>query len=191
MTKVILASQSPRRKELLGLLGIPFEIQVSQADESMDPNGDPAEQVANVSRRKALAICGEEDAVVIAADTIVVCDGQILGKPHSREEACRMLQMLSGRPHLVMTGMTVMRGSRIQSHTEITEVFFRQLSQKEILRYVESGEPMDKAGAYGIQGGAALFVEKLQGDYYNVMGLPVCRLGQMLKSVVPELMQCY
>ena len=187
--KLILASQSPRRKELLGLLGIPFEIQVSQADETMDPHGDPAEQVAQVSRRKALAIQNGEDAVVIAADTIVVCDGEILGKPHSKEDACRMLSLLSGRSHQVMTGMTVMRGDRIESHTEITEVFFRQISEKEIIRYVESGEPMDKAGAYGIQGGAALFAEKLQGDYYNVMGLPVCRLTQMLKSAAPELME--
>ena len=187
--EVILASQSPRRKELLGLLGIPFEIQVSQADETMDPHGDPAEQVAQVSRRKALAIQNGEDAVVIAADTIVVCDGEILGKPHSKEDACRMLSLLSGRSHQVMTGMTVMRGDRIESHTEITEVFFRQISEKEIIRYVESGEPMDKAGAYGIQGGAALFAEKLQGDYYNVMGLPVCRLTQMLKSAAPELME--
>ena len=189
MTKVILASQSPRRKELLGLLGIPFEIQVSQADESMNPGEDPAQQVAQVSRRKALAIQAENDAVVIAADTIVVCDGEILGKPRSKEDACRMLSMLSGRSHLVMTGMTVMHNRQTHSHTEITEVFFRELSQKEILRYVESGDPMDKAGSYGIQGGAALFVEKLQGDYYNVMGLPVCRLTQMLKSVVPELME--
>lgn len=189
MTKLILASQSPRRKELLGLLGIPFEIQVSQADETMNPAGDPAEQVAQVSQRKALAIQDAEDAVVIAADTIVVCDGEILGKPHSKEDACRMLSLLSGRSHQVMTGMTVMRGNHIESHTEITEVFFRQISQKEIIRYVESGEPMDKAGAYGIQGGAALFAEKLQGDYYNVMGLPVCRLTQMLKAAAPELME--
>lgn len=187
--KLILASQSPRRKELLGLLGIPFEIQVPQADETMDPNGDPAQQVAEVSRRKALATHASEEDVVIAADTIVVCDGKILGKPHGEEDAVRMLSMLSGRSHFVMTGVTVSRGGQMQSRTEITEVFFRQISQKEILRYVESGEPMDKAGAYGIQGGAALFAEKLQGDYYNVMGLPVCRLTQMLKVIAPEIME--
>ncbi len=174
---------------MLGLLGIPFEIQIPQADETMDPGGDPARQVAEVSRRKALATHAGAEDVVVAADTIVVCDGEILGKPHSPEEACRMLTMLSGRSHQVMTGMTVMRGSCIESCTEITEVYFRQISQKEILRYVASGEPMDKAGAYGIQGGAALFAEKLHGDYYNVMGLPVCRLVQMIESVVPELME--
>ena len=189
MMKLILASQSPRRKELLGLLGIPFEIQVPQADETIDPNADPAQQVALVSRRKAMATQAEAGDVVIAADTIVVCDGKILGKPHSFQEAVEMLSMLSGRGHLVMTGMTVMRGDQIVSCTEVTEVFFREISQKEIERYVRSGEPMDKAGAYGIQGGAALFAEKLCGDYYNVMGLPVCRLTQLLKQTAPELME--
>ena len=187
--KLILASQSPRRKELLGLLGMPFTIQVPRADETMDPDDDPAWQVAMVSQRKALATQAEADDVVIAADTIVVCDGKILGKPRDREDAVRMLQMLSGRNHQVMTGMTVAYNRQIHSYTEITEVYFRELSRSEILRYVDSGEPMDKAGAYGIQGGAALFAEKLIGDYYNVMGLPVCRLVQMLKEIVPELME--
>ncbi len=187
--RLILASQSPRRKELLGLLGIPFEIQVSQADETMAPGKDPASQVAEVSRRKAAAIAPSNNAVVIAADTIVVCDGVILGKPADREDACRMLRMLSGKAHQVMTGMTVLYGDQIHTCTEVTDVYFRQLSEKEISRYVDSGEPMDKAGAYGIQGGAALFAEKLCGDYYNVMGLPVCRLTQVLGAVVPELME--
>ncbi len=187
--KLILASQSPRRKELLGLLGMPFEIQVSQADETMDPAADPAQQVALVSRRKALATKADSMDVVIAADTIVVCDGKILGKPRDREDACRMLKMLSGRSHQVMTGVTVLQGSRAESCTEITQVYFRPLSDSEINRYVDSGDPMDKAGAYGIQGGAALFAEKLVGDYYNVMGLPVCRLVLMLRQIVPELME--
>ncbi len=187
--QVILASQSPRRKELLGLLGIPFEIRVSDADESMEPGKDPAAQVAEVSRRKALAIPHEADAVVIAADTIVVCDGVILGKPADFDDACRMLRSLSGKTHQVMTGMTVLYNGCAHTCTEITDVCFRPLSEREILRYVRSGEPMDKAGAYGIQGGAALFAEGLQGDYYNVMGLPVCRLTQVLQRVVPELME--
>ena len=187
--KLILASQSPRRKELLGLLGMPFEIQIPQADETMDPNGDPATQVAQVSLRKAMATKGEAEDVVIAADTIVVCDGKILGKPRDREDAMQMLKMLSGRSHQVMTGMTVLHKDRAESCTEITQVYFRSLSNKEINRYVDSKEPMDKAGAYGIQGGAALFAEKLIGDYYNVMGLPVCRLVQMLEKIVPELME--
>lgn len=187
--KLILASQSPRRKELLGLLGIPFTVQVSQADETMDPKEAPATQVEAVSRRKALAIPADPDSVILAADTIVVCDGIILGKPRDPEDAVRMLQMLSGHTHQVMTGMTVLYKNQVHSCTEITDVTFRQLSQREIQRYVDSGEPMDKAGAYGIQGGAALFAETLHGDYYNVMGLPVCRLVQLLREAVPELME--
>lgn len=187
--KLILASQSPRRKELLGLLGLAFEIKVPCADETMIPGADPAQQVAEVSRRKALATQAEKEDVIIAADTIVVCDGQILGKPRDREDACRMLKMLSGRSHQVMTGLTVLQGERIESCTEITQVYFRDLSDREIAAYVDSGEPMDKAGAYGIQGGAAIFAEKICGDYYNVVGLPVCRLAKMLKALVPEWME--
>lgn len=127
--------------------------------------------------------------MVIAADTIVVCAGQVLGKPHSPEEAAKMLSLLSGRAHQVMTGCTVLRGERCVSFTEVTDLHFRPLSQSEIHRYVRSGEPMDKAGAYGIQGGAALFCSRLEGDYYNVMGLPVCRLGQYLKEIAPEIME--
>ena len=186
--KLILASQSPRRKELLGLFHIPFEIRVADIDETMDPNGDPFHEVARVSRCKALAIPREEEDVVIAADTIVVCQGKVLGKPHSQEEAQQMLTLLSGRDHQVMTGVTVLRGQQESVFTEVTDLHFRELSQGEILAYVRSGEPMDKAGAYGIQGGAALFCSRLVGDYYNVMGLPVCRLGEVLRQMVPEIM---
>ena len=187
--KLILASQSPRRRELLSLLNIPFEVCVSQADDTMEPGAPPEQQVALVSRRKAEATPRQEDQVVIAADTIVVCDGSVMGKPHCREEACQMLERLSGRTHQVMTGLTVLWGEQCHTCTEITDVTFRSLSRQEIDRYVDSGEPMDKAGAYGIQGGAALFAEKLSGDYYNVVGLPVCRLVQVLRSFVPELME--
>ena len=179
---LILASQSPRRKKLLAHLNMPFTIRVADIDEAMDPAKPPAEEVARVSLAKALAVPREETDVVIAADTIVVLDGRVLGKPADKAEARAMLTALSGKTHQVMTGVTVLQGNKSRTHTEITEVFFRPLSQKEIDRYVESGEPMDKAGAYGIQGGASLFVEKLHGDYYNVMGLPVCRLWQMLED---------
>ena len=186
--ELILASQSPRRRELLGLFGLPFTICVADIDETMDFGKDTADEVARVSRCKALATVRGEDAVVIAADTIVVCEGKVLGKPHSPEEAERMLGLLSGRDHQVMTGVTVLRGNQERVFTEITDLHFRALTEKEITRYVRSGEPMDKAGAYGIQGGAALFCERMSGDYYNVMGLPVCRLGQVLKELAPELM---
>lgn len=185
--QLILASGSPRRKELLSLFGVPFTVRAADIDETMDPNKAPFNEVARVSRLKALAVPREKDDVVVAADTIVVCGGAVLGKPHSREEAIRMLTALSGRDHQVMTGCTVVRGEKAETFTEVTDLHFRPLSEAEIARYVDSGEPMDKAGAYGIQGGAALFCEKIVGDYYNVMGLPVCRLGQVLRKVAPEI----
>ena len=148
-----------------------------------------AEEVARVSRAKAMAIPRQAEDVVVAADTIVVCNGQVLGKPRDEADAYRMLRLLSGRDHQVMTGVTVLRGQRELVHTEITDIHFRELSDREILAYIRSGEPMDKAGSYGIQGGAALFAEKMAGDYYNAMGLPVCRLGQMLRELEPELME--
>ena len=183
--ELILASQSPRRKELLALFGKPFIVRVADIDETMDMEKPPFEEVARVSRLKALAVPREADDVVIAADTIVVCAGRILGKPHSEAEAEEMLTLLSGRDHQVMTGVTVVHGDQVISFTEVTDLHFRELTDGEICRYVNSGEPMDKAGAYGIQGGAALFCDRMVGDYYNVMGLPVCRLGQVLRELVP------
>lgn len=188
---LILASQSPRRKELMGLFHIPFVIRVSDADETMDPDLTAAEAVAQVSRRKAEAVARDADDVVIAADTIVVCGGEILGKPKDTADASRMLHLLSGRDHQVMTGMTLLRGEISLTHTEITDIHFRQLSDREIDAYIRTGEPMDKAGSYGIQGGAALFADRMHGDYYNVMGLPVCRLGQLLREIAPEIMEDY
>ena len=186
---LILASASPRRKELLSLFRIPFSVRVADIDETMDPAAGPFDEVARVSRLKALAVPAEADDVVIAADTIVVCEGRILGKPHSPEEAEAMLGLLSGRDHQVMTGCTIRRGEKAETFTEVTDLHFRELSRGEIARYVASGEPMDKAGSYGIQGGAALFCTHMVGDYYNVMGLPVCRLFGALKTVAPELME--
>ena len=187
--KLILASQSPRRQELLKLFRRPFVVEAADVDEKMDDSQPAASEVARVSRRKAEAVAREQEDVVIAADTIVVCDGQILGKPKSTEHAVQMLTMLSGRAHQVMTGLTVVRGNAVVNCTEVTDLWFRKLSRKEIEDYVATGEPMDKAGAYGIQGGAALFVQRLEGDYYNVMGLPVCRLWQMLGQIAPEWME--
>ena len=184
--QLILASASPRRKELLGLFGIPFAIRVADIDETMDPGRSPYDEVGRVSRAKALAVPREKEDIVIAADTIVVCEGSVLGKPKTEEEAKAMLRLLSGRDHQVMTGCTVLRGERCETFTEVADLHFRELREKEIERYVASGEPMDKAGAYGIQGGAALFCERMAGDYYNVMGLPVCRLWKTLAEIAPE-----
>ena len=187
--QLILASASPRRKALLSLFGIPFTVRAADIDETMDPEKPPFDEVARVSRSKALAVRREEGDIVIAADTIVVCQGKVLGKPHSEAEAASMLRLLSGRDHQVMTGCTILYGDRQETFTEVTSLHFRPLSEKEIQKYVQSGEPMDKAGAYGIQGGAALFCEKLEGDYYNVMGLPVCRLYETLCRTAPEVME--
>ncbi len=184
--KWILASQSPRRKELMGLFHRPFEIRVADIDETMDPKKMPYDEVARVSCRKAQAVCREPEDVVIAADTIVVCGDQVLGKPADEADAFRMLRLLSGRDHQVMTGLTVLRGDRCISCTEVTDIHFRPLSDWEIWDYIRTGEPMDKAGSYAIQGGAALFAQKMNGDYYNVVGLPVCRLSQILKEIMEE-----
>ena len=187
--QLILASASPRRKALLSLFHLPFTVRAADIDETMDPEKPPFDEVARVSRSKALAVRREEGDIVIAADTIVVCQGKVLGKPHSEAEAASMLRLLSGRDHQVMTGCTILYGDRAETFTEVTSLHFRPLSEKEIQKYVQSGEPMDKAGAYGIQGGAALFCEKLEGDYYNVMGLPVCRLYETLCRTAPEVME--
>ena len=187
--EIILASQSPRRKELLGLFPFSFTVRVADIDEHMDPQLPPEVEVARVSRLKALAVPRKQEDLVIAADTIVVCDGQVLGKPADQQDAYRMLRLLSGRDHQVMTGLTVVQGDREKVITEITHIHFRELSDREIRRYIATGEPMDKAGSYGIQGGAALFVEQLNGDYFNVVGLPVCRLGQILQEIAPDVME--
>ena len=185
---LILASASPRRKELLGLFRIPFEIRVADIDETMDPEKPPFDEVARVSSLKAATLQASPDDVVVAADTIVVCEGKVLGKPRSEADAVSMLRLLSGRDHQVMTGVTVSCGQNRRTFTEVTDIHFRDLTEKEIHAYVASGEPMDKAGSYGIQGGAALFCTRMVGDYYNVMGLPVCRLGQVLREMAPDLM---
>ncbi len=186
--ELILASKSPRRAELMGLFKKPFVIRAGLADETMDPHADPAREVARVSRLKAETVQHGEEDIVVAADTVVVCDGKILGKPHSEAEAHEMLRRLSGKTHQVMTGLTVAAPKGAVTVTEVTDVVFRELSDQEILNYIATGEPMDKAGAYGIQGGAALFCSRLEGDYYNVVGLPMCRLRTILGELAPEWM---
>ena len=187
--QLILASQSPRRKELLGLLRLPFIIRAADIDETMDDRLSPYDEVARLAKLKALATQRAFDDVVIAADTIVVCENEVLCEPKDEEDAFRMLRLLSGRDHQVMTGLCVLRGDRIRVCTEVTDIHFKPLSDSEILSYIRTGEPMDKAGAYGIQGYASQFAEKINGDYYNVVGLPVCRLGQILQEMAPEWME--
>ena len=181
---IVLASQSPRRRELLERLGLPFRTLVPDIDERMDRPLPPAELVAVISAEKARAaqaLAGPE-AIVIAADTVVALDGAVLGKPAGEADAARMLSALAGRTHHVYTGLTVLRGERVRTVSEETAVTFRPLTEQEIAAYVRTGEPLDKAGAYGIQGYGALLVEGIRGDYFNVMGLPVLRLARMLRG---------
>ena len=180
---LILASGSPRRHELLTTAGIPHQIRVPMADETLPPHVESRRAVALLSQRKAaaaLAVSPEEDALVLAADTVVSLDGEILGKPHSEEEARQMLMRLSGRSHTVCTGVTVANRHKSVTAVEVTAVRMRKILPEEIDAYVASGDPMDKAGAYGIQGKAGVFVSGLDGDYFNVVGLPVCLVGNIL-----------
>ena len=184
MPRIILASQSPRRRQLLAQIGIAdFDILVPQADESYDPAASPEEIVSSICRKKAeaaSALADDPAALIITADTMVFLDSLRLGKPRDQVDAYTMLSALSGRTHCVCTGVTVSRGGRLETRAESTAVTFRPLTQDEIWGYIRTGEPMDKAGAYGVQGRAALFVSGIQGDYFNVMGLPLHLLGQML-----------
>ncbi len=187
--QIILASASPRRRELLEGLGLELTICPAKGEEHPEPGLSGGETAKRLSRAKCLEIASqaEEDAVVIAADTVVCLDDEILGKPADEEDAARMLKALSGRDHRVYTGVTVARGGRVLSDFEETAVHFRPLSEREIAAYIATGEPMDKAGAYGIQDRASLFVRGIEGDYFNVVGLPLCRLGEMLKQLGIEL----
>ena len=178
----ILASQSPRRRELLSMLGLTFDIITADIDETMDPTLPVDAAVAEVCRKKAEAVgAGHPGRLIVAADTIVVVDEQKLGKPRSADEARQMLRTLSGRSHTVMTAFCLAKGDRFETHVEKTNLRFRDLTDGEINAYVATGSPMDKAGAYGIQDQAAIFVEALDGDYYNVMGLPLCSLTKCLR----------
>lgn len=180
---IILASNSPRRRELLAQIGIrDFQILSPDVDEAVESGLSPARMVEALSLRKARAAAGRAGAedLILAADTVVALDGRVLGKPRDQEEAFAMLSALSGREHRVYTGVTVLGGGRAATEHEETAVCFRELAPGEIWGYIATGEPMDKAGAYGIQGVGALLVRGIRGDYCNVVGLPVFRLGRML-----------
>lgn len=180
---LILASQSPRRRDLLAMLGLEFTVVTADIDETMDSSLSVEDAVAAVCKRKAMAVAETHPHdTIIAADTIVVVDGKVLGKPHSPEEAKEMLRSLSGRSHTVMTAFCLWEKGRAVTHVEQTHLRFKPLSQEEINAYVATGSPLDKAGAYGIQDQASIFVEALEGDYYNVMGLPVCALVKALRK---------
>ncbi len=186
--KFILASNSPRRRELLSMLGIDFKIIVSDCDEDIDGVLSPGDTVKELAARKAKAVAerydGDGDCIILGADTVVAIDGRILGKPHSEDEAREMLETLSGREHSVFTGIALygrFNGkAMISSDTVETKVRFGKMSEAEIEYYIKSGEPMDKAGSYGIQGVGGFFVKEIDGDYYNVVGLPIFRMKELL-----------
>lgn len=185
MKKIVLASASPRRKEILETAGISFLVDPSGYEELLDPAVPPHTLARRLSREKALAVAGKyHDAIIIAADTFIAFRGRLLGKPHTPAEARRMLALLNGRPHSVITGYTVLdtgTGKRISRSVE-TIVWFRRMTRREINSYVATGEPIDKAGAYAIQGRGAVIVKKIEGDYLNVVGLPLYDLAESLKK---------
>ena len=187
----VLASASPRRKTILEMLGVKdLRVVPAKGEERIPEHAGPAETVECLSAAKALEVakkCSQSD-VIIAADTIVWLHDRILGKPSDAAEAAEMLGELSGNCHEVYTGLTIVRGDTVLSEHEVSSVIFRPLTAEEISAYIRTGEPMDKAGAYGAQGIGALFIERIEGDFFNVMGLPVCRLGEMLKKLGVKLL---
>ncbi len=183
MNSLILASASPRRKELLSLAGFEFEVITADIDEVLDPNLAPHELVMSLASQKAGAVAAEyPDKTVIGSDTVVVLDGKVLGKPHSEDEAVQMLKALSGNTHEVFTGVCLRKGNKEHCFYERTAVTFYPLEDELIEQYVASGEPMDKAGSYGIQGKGCVLVKGIDGDYFNVVGFPVARFCREIKA---------
>lgn len=187
--QLILASASPRRREILATLGVPFTVLTAETDETCDLS-DPGGRVEEISKRKCLAVQGllaaeqrlTENTLILASDTLVTLEGIFLGKPADDEDACRMVGMLAGRGHTVASGIALWyRGETVTAH-ELTTVHFAPMSEADIRRYVDTGEPMGKAGAYAIQGQAARYITGIEGDYFNVVGLPVRRLYTTLKE---------
>ena len=183
---IVLASASPRRRELLSMLNVKdFKVVPAVGEELVEKDRSPSEIVCALSKAKAEEVsklCTSSD-IILAADTIVVLDGDILGKPCDERDAFRMLTLLSGREHEVFTGVTIIQGGSVFSEFEKTLVRFRTISEREIEAYIQTGEPMDKAGSYGAQGIGSLFIEGIEGDFFNVMGLPLCRLSKMLEKL--------
>ncbi|RPI34745.1 MAG: septum formation inhibitor Maf [Nitrospiraceae bacterium] len=184
MKKIILASASPRRKEILGITGLKFSVCAGDYEEDLALPLKPRELARFLSLKKAEAVSHKyTNAIIIAADTFIVFKDKLLGKPHTDTEAEKMLELLNGRAHSVITGFTVMdtgTGKKLSRSVE-TKVYFKRLSPQEIRAYVRSKEPLDKAGAYAIQGLGAVFIEKIEGDFFNVVGLPLCALTESLK----------
>lgn len=174
--EIVLASASPRRKEILEMLGIKVTVRPGNCDETVESGLTPKELVTALAKQKANAVPREGKELVLAADTIVTIDGNILGKPKDKEDAKQMLSFLSGKEHSVFTGFCLLKGNNILTGAEETKVKFRTLNEVIIEEYLATGEPFDKAGSYGIQGKGCLLIESICGDYFNVVGLPVSRI---------------
>jgi septum formation protein len=182
--RVVLASASPRRRDLLNLIGIAHEVRPANIDETMRPREAPRRYAERLAREKASAVAARDpDLITIGAATVVVINRKVLGKPADADDAARMLRMLSGREHTVITAVAVSRGRKLRSAVEEVRVKVRRLRDDEIDAYIATGEPMDKAGAYGIQGYGATIVERIEGDYFAVMGFPLVRLVGLLRDV--------
>ena len=185
MPKIILASASPRRKELMELAGYDFEVICADIVEVVPEEAMPQEVVMSLALQKAQAVAAEhKEAVVIGSDTVVALDGKILGKPHSEQVACEMLRSLSGRTHKVFTGVAIVCGGKVKNFFDETDVEFYSLGDDEIKKYVATGEPTDKAGAYGIQGKGSVLVKRINGDFFSVMGLPIAKLYREMSDFV-------
>ncbi len=183
MKRVILASNSPRRRELLARMDIPFTAKGVQTEEFIDTSLPLGKAIEQIARQKALAVKESfPEDIIVGADTIVCIDGEVLGKPRDKQQAFEMLKRLSGRTHQVITGVAVLYPQEEITFHQHTDVTFYSLHDDEIWEYIDTNEPMDKAGAYGIQGKGAFLVEKIVGDYYNVMGLPMASLYRVLKE---------
>lgn len=185
MNRIILASQSPRRKELLSLLGLQYDAIPADIDEEINPNNDLVSEIEKLSFQKANHIFKDhKDCIVIGADTIVKIDNKVLGKPKSFEQAKQMLELLSGNTHEVVTGVTIMSKDNVETFSSIASVTFYPLSEKEIVDYINTNEPMDKAGSYAIQGIGAKFIKSINGDFYTIMGLPIAELYHRLAKYI-------
>lgn len=192
MSKIVLASGSPRRQELLSRMGITdFTVRAPEVEESYPSGLSPEETVCYISREKsdAARLLCDENELIITADTMVFLDDKRLGKPKDEAQALEMLTALAGRRHTVCTGVTVRRGNVILTRAQSTDVYFRPATERELRAYIRTGEPMDKAGAYGVQGKGSLLVRRIDGDFFNVMGLPVEMLAEMLKTFEIDLLE--
>lgn len=183
MSKIILASGSPRRKELLSLLNVDFDIIPADVDESIDDNKNLRDEIERLSYLKAYEVFKDhKDKIVIGSDTIVVINDEVLGKPKTKEKAYEMLMKLSGNCHQVITAVSIITPDKSETFSTVSNVYFRELSKEEIEDYASQDEPLDKAGAYAIQGYARKFISRIEGDYYSIIGLPICELSTRIKK---------